>query len=206
MPFNKVHDILDDSLSYPYMDKVHLTRAGLMLNTIAQSKPVVLSQEDCRRIIDHPSRQVDMAAARELGPMVLQFDGQRDGDGRFIICILLVPMQERDELRCYPYSNNNTDQKMWPYDKHFVILNPSDLSKMDIQESSTHPLADTEKLDEKASSHMGALSAVALKFLMGLQGGIFTLIPEGRNYDKLNKKRQASKKSPIQPDNLLEWK
>ena len=206
MPFNKVHDILDDSLSYPYMDKTHVTRAGLMLNTVSQSTPVVLTQEDCVRIIDERSTPVDMPALRKFGPIVLQFDGQRDTEGRFIIALLVVPMQEEDQIRCYPYSNNNADHKMWPYDKHFTILNPSDLAKLDIRESSTHPLADTEKLDEVAGSHMAALSAVALKFVMGLQKGVFTLGKEGRDYTKLNKKRLASKKSPIQPDNLLEWK
>lgn len=206
MPFNKVHDILDDAFSYPYMDKAHLTRAGLMLNTIDKCRAVPLSQDTTNRMLAlEVVESLSIDSARELGPILLQFDGQRDDAGRFIIGVLVVPMAEVDQIHCYPYSNNNTEQKMWPYDKHFVISNLSDTAKLMITSRSTHPLSEGENLDEAGTSHMSALSAMVVKFLSATQSGV-TLVQEDRDYTKLNKKRAAVKKNLIKPDYLLEWK
>lgn len=208
MPYNKAHDILDDSLSFPYMDKTHVTRAGLMLNTLDKSRPIVLSAKDCDRLLEMKAVEdaLSMDKIRELGPLVVQFDGQRDTEGRFIIAVLVVPMQEVSQIHCYPYSNNNKDEKMWPYDKHFMINNVGVLSKLDIQARSTHPLAEGEQLDELAKTHMSALSAIVVKLLVALQQGSATLEREGKDYTKLNKKRIAAKKSTLKPDYFLEWK
>lgn len=207
MPMNKVHDILDDAFSYPYMDKSHLTRAGLMLNTIDKSKAVPLSQANTDRLLASLSPdELSMERARELGPVVLQFDGQRDDKGRFIIGVLVVPMLEVDQIHCYPYSNNNEQQKMWPYDKHFVISNVGDIKKLNIQARSTHPAAVGEELDEVGKTHMSALSAIVVKFLLAHQDGSISLTKENADYTKLNKKRAAAKKNLIKPDYLLEWK
>jgi hypothetical protein len=46
MPLNKIHDILDDAVSKPYVDKAHLTRIGLMLNTVDKSKPIPMTEDD----------------------------------------------------------------------------------------------------------------------------------------------------------------
>lgn len=208
MPFNKVHDILDDAFSYPYMDTAHLTRAGLMLNTIDKSKAVPLSPQDCDRLLQVQAKDdhLSIEAARELGPIVLQFDGQRDDNGRFIIAVLVVPMDEVPQVHCYPYSNNNDEQKMWPYDKHFMISNVGELNKLQIQARNTHPLAANAELDEAGANHMSALSAVVVKFLVALQQGTISLTEEQKSYDKLNKKRAAAKKNLIKPDYILEWK
>lgn len=208
MPFNKVHDILDDAFSYPYMDTAHLTRAGLMLNTIDKSKAVPLTQTDCDRLLALKASDdiLSMKAARDLGPIVLQFDGQRDDKGRFIIAILVVPMDEVSQIHCYPYSNNNDEQKMWPYDKHFMISNVGDLNKLQIQARNTHPLAAKAELDEAGANHMSSLSAIVVKFLVAHQQGTISLAKENNAYEKLNKKRAAMKKNLIKPDYLLEWK
>lgn len=208
MPINKVHDILDDALSYPYADKMHLTRAGLMLNTVDKAKPVVLTATDSDRLmaLEIVDNVLSMEKVRELGNIILQFDGERDDTGRFIIDLLLVPMAEVDQIHCYPYSNNNHEQKMWPYDKHFMISNVGDLAKLNIVSRSTHPLAVGVDLDKAGSSHMSALSAMVIKTLIALQQGSVELSQEGRDYSKLNKKRVSGKKSPVKPDYFLEWK
>lgn len=208
MPINKVHDIVDDAFSYPYADKMHLTRAGLMLNTIDKSKPVVITPDDTDRLMALVAEGdiLSMDKARELGPITLQFDGQRDDKGRFIIGVLVVPMDEVSQIHCYPYSNNNEEQKMWPYDKHFMISNVGDLTKLNIVSRSTHPLAVGVDLDEAGSTHMSALSAMVIKTLVAFQQGAVELAQEGRDYSKLNKKRVSGKKSPVKPDYFLEWK
>jgi hypothetical protein len=207
MPFNKIHDLMDDAPSVPYMDTRHVTRAGLMLNTAAKSKAVVLSQADIARLMNFTANEgvLDMDKLREQGPIVLQFDGQRDDKGRFVIALLTVPMDEGNQVTCFPYSNNNEKDKMWPYDKHFVFGNVSDLKKITIQTRDTHPLASAEDLDELGKTHLSALSAIVLKFLFAQQQGLFTVVPDNRDYSKLNKKREKSKKSPFVPDNLLVW-
>jgi hypothetical protein len=208
MPFNKVHEVQDDAASYPYMDKVHLTRAGLMLNTLDKCKAVPLDQDDIARLRALPAEgnTLSIKDARELGPTFLQFDGKRDDEGRFIIGILVVPMQEVDQIHCYPYSNNNEVHKMWPYDKHFMISNLGDLTEMKVQARNTHPLASEAELDELGKTHMAALSAIVLKFLVALQQGSLTLTEESKDYTKLNKKRKDAKKNLIKPDYLPEWK
>lgn len=208
MPFNKVHEILDDAISVPYMDKAHLTRAGLMLNTIDKSKPVPLSETDRLRVLSLETKvnHVSMQAARDLGPIVLQFDGKRDEEGRFPIAILVVPMHEVSQIHCYPYSNLNAQKKMWPYDKHFVVSNVGDIENLSVTPRDTHPLAAKETLDEAGMDHMSALSAIVIKFLITLQQGEAVLVKEDKDYAKLNKKRAAVKKNLIKPDYLLEWK
>lgn len=208
MPFNKVHEILDDAMTVPYMDKAHLTRAGLMLNTIDKSKPVPLSETDRLRILSLETKvdHVSMRAAREIGPFVLQFDGKRDETGRFPIAILVVPMHEVSQIHCYPYSNLNPQQKMWPYDKHFIISNVGDISNLNVVPRDTHPLAEKEQLDEAGMDHMSALSAIVIKFLITLQQGEAVLVEEDKDYTKLNRKREAAKRNPIKRDYLLEWK
>lgn len=208
MPLNKVHDILDDALSKPYVDKAHLTRIGLMLNTVDKSKPVPMTEADRVKLMSMPmiDNVLSMQNARDIGPFVLQFDGKRDEAGRFVIAILVVPMLEVDQIHCYPYSNLNKESKMWPYDKHFVISNVGDLAKLVITPRDTHPLAAGEDLDETGMDHMSALAATVMKFLTATQQGSITLVKEDKDYSKLNKKRAESKKSPIKPDYLLEWK
>lgn len=208
MPFNKVHDLMDDAPTVPYMDTVHVTRAGLILNTAAKSRAVVLSATDMDRLMDFSvnSGELDMKKLREMGNLTLQFDGERDDKGRFIIAIVVVPMDEVPQITCFPFSNNNEKDKMWPYDKHFQFGNVGDISTMTIQTRDTHPLAGTEELDELGKTHLSALSAITLKFLVAYQRGLFTLEAEGKSYDKLNAKRAKSKKAPLVPDNNLIWK
>lgn len=207
MPLNKVHDILDDAFSYPYMDKAHLTRAGLMLNTIDKCSAVPLAQSDIDRLLSlkAESDSLSIESARELGPVLLQFDGQRDDEGRFIIGVLVVPMNEVEQIHCYPYSNNNELKKMWPYDKHFMITGLDNLEKLNVQARNTHPLAAEAELDEAGKIHMSALSTIVVKFLVSLQQGSTQLNLESADYTKINKKRKAAKKNLIQPDHLLEW-
>lgn len=208
MPFNKVHEILDDAISMPYADKAHITRAGLMLNTVDKAKAIPLSEDDRVKLLALPSMAnvLDMAKVRELGPFVLQFDGKRDEEGRFVIAVLVVPMVEVDQIHCYPYSNLNKPGKMWPYDKHFVISNVGDLGNLRIEPRDTHPLAAEERLDDVGMDHMSALAAIVLKFLLSQQQGATTVNLEPADYTKLNKKRVAAKKNVIKPDYLLEWK
>jgi len=208
MPFNKIHDIQDDAVSYPYMDKAHITRAGLMLNTLDKATPIPLSKTDVDRLLQvHPENNfINMAAARERGPVLLQFDGQRDDNGRFIVAVLVVPMNEVDQIHCYPYSNNNPEQKMWPYDKHFMISSVDNLETLNVAARNTHPLAAEAELDEAGRTHMSALSAIVVKFLVAAQQGTVTFTEETKDYSKLNKKRKESKKNPIRPDYILEWK
>lgn len=208
MPFNKVHEILDDAASFPYLDKSHLTRAGLMLNTIDKSIAVPLSETDCEKLTQLSSdlNSLSMEKARELGPVVLQFDGERDDKGRFIIAILVVPMMEVDQIHCYPYSNNNEMKKLWPYDKHFMMTGMGNLGELKVQARNTHPLAANGDLGEEGMRHMSSLSVIVTKFLIALQQGSAEIVKEDTDYSKLNKKRKAQKRNAIQPDYLLEWK
>lgn len=207
MPFNKVHEIQDDASAYPYMDKVHLTRAGLMLNTLDKCKAVPLTNDDVLRLGALPTGNIlSIEAARELGAVLLQFEGQRDQDGRFIIGVLIVPMNEVDQIHCYPYSNNNEQHKMWPYDKHFMLSNFGDLEHLNVQARNTHPLAAEAELDEKGKAHMSALAAIVVKFLSAVQQQSLSLTMETKDYTKLNKKRKDAKKNLIKPDYLPEWK
>lgn len=208
MPLNKVHDILDDAVTKPYVDKAHLTRIGLMLNTVDKSKPIPMTEDDRVKMLALPTidNVLSIQNARDIGPFVLQFDGKRDEAGRFVIAILVVPMAEVPQIHCYPYSNLNKENKMWPYDKHFVISNVGDMKNLMITPRDTHPLAAGEDLDEAGMDHMSALAATVIKFLTAVQQGSITLAKEDKDYSKLNRKRATSKKSPIKPDYLLEWK
>lgn len=208
MPFNKVHEILDDAVTVPYLDKAHLTRAGLMLNTIDKAKPVPISETDRIRILSLASTEehLSMEKAREIGPFVLQFDGKRDETGRYPIAILVVPMHEVTQIHCYPYSNLNAEKKMWPYDKHFVVSNVGDLKNLIVTPRDTHPMAAKDDLNEAGMDHMSALSAIVIKFLVVLQQGAAELVEEDKDYSKLNRKREAAKKNLIKRDYLLEWK
>lgn len=208
MPFNKVHEILDDAVTVPYLDKAHLTRAGLMLNTIDKAKPVPITETDRIRILSLASveEHLSMDKAREIGPFVLQFDGKRDETGRYPIAILVVPMHEVNQIHCYPYSNLNAEKKMWPYDKHFVVSNVGDLKNLLVTPRDTHPMASKEDLNEAGMDHMSALSAIVIKFLIVLQQGAAVLVEEDKDYSKLNRKREAAKKNLIKRDYLLEWK
>lgn len=208
MPFNKIHDLMDDATTLPYMNTAHVTRVGLVLNTVAKSRAVVLSETDKDRLLAYTatSGTLNMDKMRELGPVTLQFDGMNDNDGRFVISILIVPMDEVPQITCFPFSNNNHKNDMWAYDKHFQFGNVGDITKMTIQTRDTHPLASEEPLDEMGKSHLSALSAITLKFLLSYQLDLFTLEQETRSYEKLNAKRAKSKKAPLVPDNLLNWK
>lgn len=207
MPFNKVHELMDDAPTVPYMNTAHVTRAGLILNTVAKSRAVVLTDKDITNLMEFSAKEgdLDMVKLRELGPLTVQFDGHRDDNGRFLISILVVPMDETPQVTCFPFSNNNEKAKMWPYDKHFQFGTVGDISKMTIQTRDTHPLASTEELDELGKTHLSALSAITLKFLLAHQLGLFSLEQESRDYTKLNAKREKTKKSPLVPDNLLIW-
>lgn len=207
MPFNKVHDLMDDAPTVPYMDTRHVTRAGLILNTVAKSRAVCLTQTDMDRLMDRTisEGEFNMDYLREQGPIVLQFDGHRDNAGRFVISQLIVPMMELPQIHCYPFSNNNEQGRMWPYDKHYQIGNVGDLKSITLTTRDTHPLAHVEELDEVGKTHLSALSAITLKFLLGLQEGWFTLEEDSNDYTKLNAKRAKSKKSPLVPDNSLVW-
>jgi hypothetical protein len=204
MPFNKYHQIVDDAFSYPYMNDAHVTRAGLLLGTIDKSKPVPLSKAFVDRLlrVEPKSEGVDMVKLRELGPVVLQLDGVSDEGPRFIISILVVPMDEKEQIHCYPYSNNNPEEKMWPYDKHFVISNLTPLADIQVSARETHPLAGAEGLDPIGVDHMTAMTTIVLKFVIGLQQGDIELVPDTTDYSKLNAKRAKSKKAPIKGDYL----
>lgn len=208
MPFNKIHELMDDAPTVPYMNTAHVTRAGLILNTVAKSRAVVLSATDMDRLMDFTigAGKLDMDKLREMGPITLQFDGQADTAGRFVIAILVVPMDETPQITCFPYSNNNGVSKMWPYDKHFQFGSVGDLSSITIQTRDTHPLASAEELDDLGKTHLSALSAITLKFLVAYQLGLFSLDAEEDKYKKLNVKRAKSKKSPLVPDHNLTWK
>ena len=207
MPFNKIHDLMDDAPTVPYLDTRHVTRAGLMLNTAARSKAVCLTRSDVDRLLAFPAPtgSLDMERLRDQGPLVVQFDGHKDQNGRFVIALLVVPMDEGDLVTCFPYSNNNEKGLMWPYDKHFLLSRLNDLANVNIQTRDTHPLAGAEDLDEVGKTHLAALSAIALQFLAVQQQDVFDLKEEDRDYSKLNKKRAKTKKSPFVNDNLLVW-
>lgn len=208
MPTNKVHDIMDDSLSYPYSDTAHVTRAGLMLNTLDKARSIVITDSDMAKlmVLHSEAESLNMDTFRDIGPMYVQFDGQRDEKSRFIIGVLTVPMVEVDQFHCYPYSNNNHALKMWPYDKHFLISNVKKITDLNIQSRSTHPLAVGEQLDENGSNHMSALGAIIVKLLIAVQQGSVELVTDPTDFTKLNRKRAASKKFAIKPDTVLEWK
>ena len=75
MPLNKIHDILDDAVSKPYVDKAHLTRIGLMLNTVDKSKPIPMTEDDRVKMLALPTIDdvLSMHNARDIGLFVLQF-------------------------------------------------------------------------------------------------------------------------------------
>lgn len=204
MPLNKYHKIIDDAFSYPYMNDAHVTRAGLLLGTIDKAKPIPISTEGLDRLLEimpvGDFDGVDMAKLRELGPVVIQFDGIKDDGPRFVINILVVPMDEKEQIHCYPYSNNNPEGKMWPYDKHFVISNLTPLKDVQVSARETHPLAGAEGLDDIAVEHMTAMTAIVMKLIIGLQQGSVELVQDTTSYAKLNAKRLKNKKAPIKGD------
>lgn len=202
MANNKIHDIHASAESVPYWNERHVTRNALALRSLEMSTPVVLTPADLDKIAS-----VDLIQKRDLAhitaPVYLQFNGNSDVTGRFIIG-LLISIGSEDTITVVPYSNNNDQKMMWPYDIYFEITKAGQ-ENASVTTHPFHPAALQDRMDDAAKAHFTALSAIALGFLTALGTKDLTIGPETEDVTKLNKRRGKDGKPPIKADCQIVW-
>lgn len=202
MANNKIHEIHASAESVPYWNERHVTRNALALRSLEIADAVVLTEADLVKL-----RDVDMLQERDLShvtkPIYLQFDGKKS-DGRFIIGLLMSLSEEDERVTVVPYSNNNEQGKMWPYDVYFEITKVCE-KEATATTHPFHPAALQDRMDEEAKAHFTALSGIALSFLTLLGTGALEIGPEKENVTKLNKRRGKDGKPPVKADCQIVW-
>lgn len=202
MATNKAHEIFSGAESVPYWNERHVTRNALALRSLELADAVVLTSAEVDKLV-----QVDLLQERELcnitRPIYLQFDGNRS-DKRFIIGLLMSVSEEDDRVTVVPYSNNNDEGKMWPYDIYFEINNACDV-KASVTTHPFHPAALQDKMDDVAKDHFTAISGIALSFLTALGTGVLDIGEPTENMSKLNKRRGKDGKPPVKADCQIVW-
>lgn len=201
MAKNKIHEIYASADSVPYWNERHVTRNALALRSLEIANAVVLTEADLIKL-----RDTDMVQERDLShiqkPIYLQFDGKKS-DGRFIIG-LLMSLSEDGRITVVPYSNNNEQGKMWPYDIYFEITKVCE-KEATVTTHPFHPAALQDKMDEEAKAHFTALSGIALSFLTLMGTGALEIGLETEDVSKLNKRRGKDGKPPVKADCQIVW-
>lgn len=201
MAKNKIHEIYASADSVPYWNERHVTRNALALRSLEIANAVVLTEADLIKL-----RDTDMVQERDLRhiqkPIYLQFDGKKS-DGRFIIG-LLMSLSEDGRITVVPYSNNNEQGKMWPYDIYFEITKVCE-KEATVTTHPFHPAALQDKMDEEAKAHFTALSGIALSFLTLMGTGALEIGLETEDVSKLNKRRGKDGKPPVKADCQIVW-
>jgi hypothetical protein len=202
MANNKIHEIHASADSVPYWNERHVTRNALALRSLEIADAVILNEADLTKL-----RDVDMLQERDLSsvtkPIYLQFDGKKS-EGRFIIGLLMSLSETDERVTVVPYSNNNDEGKMWPYDVYFEITKVCE-KEATVTTHPFHPAALQDKMDEEAKAHFTALSGIALSFLTLLGTGALAIGPEKEDMSKLNKRRGKDGKPPVKADCQIVW-
>lgn len=202
MANNKIHEIMASAESVPYWNERHVTRNALALRSLEMSDAVVLTEADLIKL-----RDTDMLQERDLSrilkPIYLQFDGNKS-DGRFIIGMLMSLSEGDKRVTVVPYSNNNDQGKMWPYDIYFEITKACE-KEASVTTHPFHPAALQDKMDDEAKAHFTALSGIALSFLTLLGTDVLNIGPEKEDMSKLNKRRAKDGKPPVKADCQIVW-
>ena len=185
---NKIHHIVDHSVDHPAHDVAHSTRIGLAVNTVIDSTPVVI--DDIESLL---TDKTEFEITNIMGLLPITLHVRTDHQ----IAILLVHDSEKDTVQCYPFSGNNPEGKWFLYDVAFDLVGADRVEIRPVHPWVMHADEPTQELID----HLEALAAIVTSFLVKLSDGSY-LKQEEESLDKLNKKRVASDKHPVQAD----WK
>lgn len=199
MPKNKVHDLIEDSYEFDYMDDAQITRVGLTLGAMAQVPGIImLSQEQIAEIATSGNIQVDRDLSKISGN---NFCFQLTG-GNYEIVLMVTIDRDSDEVIVVPFSNNTSDKKYAPYD---LYLRLEHFSKKDFQLAimAINPLAEGEPIHQAAHDHAVSLSAVLTAVLTAMATKPYHIDLSQEDLFKLNKKRLKRNRPMITPDAYL---
>lgn len=199
MPKNKVHDLIEDSYEFDYMEDAQITRVGLTLGAMAQVAGIILvPQEQVAAIASAMDIQVDRDLSKISGN---NFCFQLTG-GKYEIILMVTIDRSSDEVIVVPFSNNTADGKYAPYD---LYLRLEGFSKKDFQLAimAINPLAEGENIHQAAYDHATSLSAVLTAILTAMATKPYHIDLSQEDLFKLNKKRLKRNRPLMTPDAQL---
>lgn len=196
MPRNKVHDLIEDSYEFDFVEDAQITRVGLTMGAMARVPGIIYMPIDrVERIIQGLEVEVD----RDLN----KIDGNNFciqlANEAYDIVLMVTIDRASDEVIAVPFSNNTADGKYAPYD---LYLRLETFSKKDFQLAimAINPLAEGESIPQAAYDHAVSLSAILTAILTAMVVKGYSIEISDEDLSKLNKKRLKRNRPMLMPD------